>query len=173
MEVAHAAKAAGMGALLIGDNHAVLRCPRTASGRSAVSRRFVQGTHKALDELIHRDLTGVEVAVLMVDGVEFAGETCMAAMVITADGTKIPVGLRHGDTENGTLVTALLADLVARGLDFSGGLLVIIDGAKALASAVKKVFGARAFLGRCQLHYVEAWLCRGSWWRPVRGRVSG
>ncbi|MCP4304417.1 MAG: hypothetical protein GY788_05970 [bacterium] len=64
----------------------------------------------------------------------------------------MPVGLRHGDTGNGTLVTALLADLVDRGLDYSRGLLVIIDGAKALASAVAKVFGARALIGRCQLH---------------------
>ncbi len=88
----------------------------------------------------------------MVDGVDFASETCVVAMVITTDGTKIPVGLRHGDTENGTLVTAVLADLVDRGLDYSGGLLVIIDGAKALASAVKKVSAARALIGRCQLH---------------------
>jgi len=124
----------------------------TGESKSAVSRRFVQGTQKALDELIHRDLSKIEVAVLMVDGVDFAAETCVVAMVITTDGTKIPVGLRHGDTENATLVTALLADLVDRGLDHSEGLLVIIDGAKALAAAVRKVFGARALIGRCQLH---------------------
>ena len=124
----------------------------TGESKSAVSRRFVQGTQRALDELIHRDLSKIEVAVLMVDGVDFAGETCVVAMVITTDGTKIPVGLRHGDTENATLVTALLADLVERGLDYAAGLLVIIDGAKALASAVRKVFGARALIGRCQLH---------------------
>jgi len=140
----------------------------TGESKSAVSRRFVQGTQRALDELIHRDLSKIEVAVLMVDGVDFAGETCVVAMVITSDGTKIPVGLRHGDTENGTLVTALLADLVDRGLDYSGGLLVIIDGAKALASAVKKVFGARALIGRCQLHKarIEDHLPKGD-----RGRV--
>jgi transposase-like protein len=104
----------------------------TASGesKSAVSRRFVRGTQRALDELINRDLGGVEVAVLMVDGVDFAGEMCVVAMVITTDGTKIPVGLRHGDTENATVVKALLADLVERGLDYTGGLLVIVDGAK-------------------------------------------
>ena len=124
----------------------------TGESKSAVSRRFIQGTQKALDQLIHRDLSEVEVAVLMVDGVDFASETCVVAMVITTDGTKIPVGLRHGDTENATLVTALLADLVDRGLDYTAGLLVIIDGAKALASAVRKVFGAYALIGRCQLH---------------------
>jgi transposase-like protein len=117
-----------------------------------VSRRFVQGTRRALDELIHRDLSGLEVAVLMVDGVDFAHESCVVAMVITTDGTKIPVGLRHGDTENKVLVAGLLADLVDRGLDYTGGLLVIIDGAKALATAVRSVFGDLALIGRCQLH---------------------
>lgn len=45
-------------------------------------------------------------------------------------GTKIPVGLPHGDTENATVVKALLADLLERGSGYSGGLLVIIDGPK-------------------------------------------
>jgi transposase-like protein len=126
----------------------------SASGesKSSVSRRFVTGTRAALAELLGRDLSTLEVAVLMVDGVDFANETCVVAMIITTDGTKIPVGLRHGDTENKTLVTAMLADLVDRGLDYSGGLLVVIDGAKALASAVKATFGDLALIARCQLH---------------------
>jgi transposase-like protein len=45
-----------------------------------------------------------------------------------------------------------LADLVARGLDATGGLLVIIDGAKALASVVHRVFGDHALVQRCTLH---------------------
>jgi transposase-like protein len=60
--------------------------------------------------------------------------------------------LRSGDTENKTIVTALLADLVERGLDYSAGLLVVIDGAKALAAGVKSVFGDLALVQRCTLH---------------------
>jgi putative transposase len=120
--------------------------------KSSVSRRFVTGTRKALEELLSRDLGGLEVAVLMIDGVEFAGSCCVVAMVITTDGTKVPVGLRQGDTENATVVKALLADVVDRGLDASGGVLVVIDGAKALSSAVKSVFGDLALIARCQLH---------------------
>jgi transposase-like protein len=125
----------------------------SASGesKSSVSRRLVSGTGKALAELLGRDLSGLEVAVLMVDGVDFADQTYVVAMVITADGVKIPVGLRHGDTENKTLVTTMPADLVSRGLDYSGGLLVVIDGAKALATAVKAIFGEPALIARCQL----------------------
>jgi putative transposase len=124
----------------------------SSTSKSAVSRRFVTGTPKALDELLARDLAALEAAVLMIDGVDFAGQSCVVALLVTADGTKVPVGLRLGDTENKTVATALLADLVERGLDYSRGLLVVIDGAKALASAVDAVFGDLALVQRCQLH---------------------
>ena len=124
----------------------------TSTSKSSVSRRFVTGTRKALDELLGRDLSDLDVAVLMIDGVEFAGQMCVVALIVTADGTKVPVGLRLGDTENTPVVTALLADLVDRGLDASGGLLVVIDGAKALAAGVRSVFGDLAVIQRCQIH---------------------
>ena len=117
-----------------------------------MSRRFVNGTRKALDELLGRDLSGLVPVVLMIDGVDFAGSTCVAALIVCADGTKVPVGLRQGDTENKTLVTALLADLVERGLTYEQGLLVTIDGAKALAAGVRSVFGDHAAVQRCVLH---------------------
>ena len=128
------------------------RAKARSTSKSTVSRRFVSGTKKALDSLLARDLSGLDAAVLMVDGADFAGAMCVVALVVTADGTKVPVGLRLGDTENATVVKALLADLVDRGLDASGGLLVVIDGAKALASAVASVFGDLALVQRCQIH---------------------
>jgi putative transposase len=128
------------------------RSKARSTSKSTVSRRFVSGTKKALDELLARDLSGLDPAVLMIDGADFAGAMCVVALVVTSDGTKVPVGLRLGDTENATVVKALLADLVARGLNASGGLLVVIDGAKALASAVKSVFGDLALVQRCQIH---------------------
>lgn len=128
------------------------RAKARSTSKSAVSRRFVTGTKKALDQLLARDLSGLDAAVLMIDGADFAGAMCVVALVVTTDGTKVPVGLRLGDTENATVVKALLADLVDRGLDYSGGLLVVIDGAKALASAVASVFGDLALVQRCQIH---------------------
>jgi len=127
------------------------RAARSTS-KSSVSRRFVSGTKAALDALLSRDLSGLAPLVLMIDGTDFGGATCVVALIVTVDGTKVPVGLRVGDTENKTVVTALLADLVARGLDTSGGLLVVIDGAKALAAAVTAVFGDAAVIQRCTLH---------------------
>jgi transposase-like protein len=124
----------------------------TSTSRSAISRRFVASTRTALAELLSRDLSGLDVKVLMVDGEHLAERCCVVALAITADGTKVPVGLWDGATENKTVVRALLADLVSRGLDATDGLLVVLDGAKALSAAVREVFGAQAVIQRCTLH---------------------
>jgi putative transposase len=76
------------------------------TGRSSVSRRWKRATEATLAELMARDLSGLEVAAVMVDGIERAGQCCVASLVITTDGTKVPVGLWLGDTENKTVVTA-------------------------------------------------------------------
>jgi putative transposase len=124
----------------------------TATSRSAVSRRFIAATKTALAELLNRDLAPLDIRVLMVDGEHLAEHLAVVALAITADGTKVPVGLWEGSTENATVVKALLADLVARGLDATDGLLVVIDGAKALSAAVQAVFGAQAAIQRCTVH---------------------
>jgi putative transposase len=124
----------------------------TATSRSAVSRRFVAATTEVMDEVLSSDLSALETAVLMIDGLNVAGEMIVVALVITADGTKVPVGLRLGDTENTVVVTDLLADLVARGLRFEHGILAVLDGSKALRRAVAKVFGTHALVQRCTLH---------------------
>lgn len=47
--------------------------PPTGESKSSVSRWFVTGTAKTLDELINRDLSGSKAAVLMIDGVDSRG----------------------------------------------------------------------------------------------------
>jgi len=120
--------------------------------KSAISRRFVRQTETALGELMARELTELDITVLMLDGEHMAGRCVVVALAITADGMKVPVGLWDGSTENKTVVRALLADLVDRGLRFDDGLLVVLDGAKALSAAVREVFGAKALIQRCTLH---------------------
>ena len=124
----------------------------TATSRSAVSRRFVAATREAMAELLAADLSDLEVTVLMIDGLNVAGEMIVVALVIGTDGTKVPVGLRLGDTENAVVVKDLLADLVDRGLRFEHGILAVLDGSKALRKAVAKVFGTHALVQRCTLH---------------------
>ena len=63
---------------------------------------------------------------LLLDGEHMAERCVVVALAITADGTKVPVGLWDGSTENKTVVRALLADLVSRSLAFDDGLLVVL-----------------------------------------------
>jgi putative transposase len=125
----------------------------TASGtsKSAVSRRFVARTERALAELLAADLTGLDLVALMVDGIRVAEHYCVVALGITIDGTKIPLGLVEGATENATVVTDLLTGLHERGLEVTRPILVVIDGAKALRRAVTDVFD-HPVIQRCQLH---------------------
>jgi len=65
---------------------------------------------------------------------------------------KVALGLWQGSTENATVGTALLSDLVERGLDPEQGMLFVIDGSKALRKAIRTVFGERAPVQRCIRH---------------------
>ena len=126
----------------------------TSTSKSSVSRRFVERTEVALAEMLSADLTGLDLMALMVDGVHFAEACCVVALGISADGTKVPLGVVEGATENASVVTDLLVGLRERGLDVTRPTLVVIDGSKALASAVRAVFD-RPAIQRCQLHKVR------------------
>jgi transposase-like protein len=128
----------------------VERAARSTS-RSTVSRTFVERTRRSLDELMSRRLEDVRLAVMMIDGLELQGRTNVVALGITTEGVKIPLGLWEGSTENATVATALLSDLVERGLEPEQGILFVIDGAKALRKAIRSVFG-QAPVHRCIRH---------------------
>ena len=122
-----------------------------STSRSSVSRTFVERTRRSLEELMSRRLDDVRLAVMMIDGLELQGRTNVVALGITTEGVKIPLGLWEGSTENATVATALLSDLVERGLDPEQGILFVIDGAKALRKAIRNVFG-EAPVQRCVRH---------------------
>jgi transposase-like protein len=122
-----------------------------STSKSSVSRTFVERTRRALGELMSRRLDDVRLAVLMLDGLELQGRTNIVALGITTEGVKIPLGLWEGSTENATVATALLSNLVERGLDPEQGILFVIDGAKALRKAIRAVFG-EAPVQRCIRH---------------------
>jgi putative transposase len=122
-----------------------------STSKSSVSRTFIERTRRALGELMSRRLDDVRLAVMMLDGLELQGRTNVVALGITSEGVKIPLGLWEGSTENATVATALLSDLVERGLDPEQGILFVIDGAKALRKATRNVFGEAA-VQRCVRH---------------------
>jgi transposase-like protein len=125
----------------------------TGTSKSAVSRRFVAMTHTALAELLAADLSGLDLVCLLVDGVHFGEHTCVVALGIDIEGTKHPLALVEGATENATLARELLVGLRERGLEVTRPILCVIDGAKALRRAILDVFD-HPVIGRCQQHSV-------------------
>ena len=124
------------------------------TSKSAVSRRFVAMTETALAELLTADLSGLDLVALMVDGVHFAEHLCVVALGIGIDGTKVPLAVVEGSTENATLVTDLCVDLRERGLNVTRPVLAVLDGSKALRRAVLDVFD-HPVIARCQLHKIR------------------
>jgi putative transposase len=123
-----------------------------STSKSAVSREFVSRTRENLVELMSRPLGDLRLAVLMLDGIELKGRCCVVALGIDTDGVKHPLALWDGSTENATVATTLLSNLVERGLDVEQGVLVVLDGAKALRKAVRDVLGVHTPVQRCVRH---------------------
>lgn len=123
-----------------------------STSKSSVSRRLVEITSEALETLMSASIGALDIWALMLDGTIVRGHTVIAALGIDHDGNKHPLGIWEGATENAEVCKSLLTDLVERGLPTGRSLLVVIDGSKALAKAVRDVFGKRAVIQRCQVH---------------------
>src|SRR5665648_979791 len=115
---------------------------------------YLRRSETALGELLSADLSRLDLVALMVDGVHFGDHLCVVALGIGIDGTKHPLGLAEGSTENTTVVTDLLTGLGERGLDTTRPIFVDIDGGKALRAAVERVF-EHPVIQRCQLHKIR------------------
>src|SRR5215211_3957787 len=126
----------------------------SASGtsQSSVSRRFITATAERLAAFRARPLDDQRWLIVFIDGFDFAGHTMIGALGVTAAGTKVPLGVVDGSTENATVVRGLVAGLRDRGLDASEGILFVLDGGKALTKAVRDVFGELAVIARCRVH---------------------
>lgn len=123
-----------------------------SQSKSTISRKFIEKTGFALEAIMNQSLSDMRLVAVMIDGMHTKNCTAVIAMGITTEGRKVPIGLWDGSTENATVVTALLSDLVDRGLDVSQGVLCVIDGAKALKKAITDVFGTKAPIQRCIRH---------------------
>jgi transposase-like protein len=120
--------------------------------KSAISEHFIEASRTKLKEMLERKLDKLKLCALLIDATPFAGQQMVAVLGISQDGRKTILGIRQGATENATVVGELLGDLANRGLDFSEPRLYLLDGGKALSSAVKKYAGESAAIQRCQVH---------------------
>ena len=120
--------------------------------KSTVSQQTIAAAEQALAELLARRLEDQDILVVYIDGLHF-GEYCVIGAVgVDVAGQKTVLGIHEGATENAGACKDLLEDLVARGLDPKRKRLFVIDGSKALRSAINAVFGWHTPVQRCRIH---------------------
>lgn len=120
--------------------------------RSAVSRQIVEASEAEVEALLSRRFDDVKLLVIYIDGLIFGEYTMVGVVGVDRQGYKHVLGIREGATENAAVVTALLEDIVARGVDPKRKMLFVIDGSKALRAAINAVFGADQPVQRCRAH---------------------
>lgn len=126
---------------------------KTGVAKSSVSRAFKRASKKDLDAINGADLASYRFVAILIDGTGVGETTQVVAMGVTDDSQKIPLGLREGDTENASVVKDLLTSIIARGFTLATSrLLAVLDGGKALRSAVKAIWGDAVLIQRCWLH---------------------
>ena len=120
--------------------------------RSAVSRAAIEASEAEVEALLARRFDEFKLLVIYIDGLIFGKYTMIGAVGVDTEGHKHVLGIREGATENATVVTELLEDIVARGLDPKRKMLFVIDGSKALRVAINAVFGTDQPVQRCRAH---------------------
>lgn len=122
------------------------------TSKSSAARHLQSRMRATMKAQLEERLDEVKLAALMIDGIAIGDGTVVVALGVTTEGTKKPLGLWQGSTENATVCTALLQSLFDRGLAVAGPILCVIDGGKGLRKAIQDVFGERGVIQRCQIH---------------------
>lgn len=120
--------------------------------KSAVSRTWIRASAKKLQELKERKLADLDIAAVMIDGLGFGDCTVVVALGIDRAGKKHTLGLWSGATENATVGTELVEDMIRRGLKTDRKILWALDGGKGVRAALERKFGKDLIVQRCQLH---------------------
>lgn len=122
--------------------------------KSSISRKFTEASEKQMKEFAERRFDDKDILIIYIDGIVF-GEFCIIAAVgVDSEGNKCVLGLAQGSTENAAVVKDLLFDIIERGIDPKRKRLFVIDGSKALRSAIDSVFGRGNSVQRCRKHKV-------------------
>lgn len=130
-------------------------CEAVGVSKSSVSREFIQASEEAYRTLCERRFDELDLLVIYVDGMVFGEQHVIGAVGIDRAGYKHVLGIAQGATENGAVVTALLENLVERGVRPGVKRLFVIDGSKALRQAIERVYGANNLVQRCRIHKVR------------------
>lgn len=120
--------------------------------KSSISREAIAAGAKQLEEFLARRWDQVELLVIYIDGMRFAEHHVLSAVGVDSGGQKHVLGIQLGATENAAAVKDLLVHLRDQGLKTDRKYLFVIDGAKALRTAITEVFGAEQPVQRCRTH---------------------
>ena len=120
--------------------------------RSAVSREAIEASEAALERLLERRFDDVDLLIIYIDGMHFGEQCVLAAVGVDVEGHKHVLALREGATENAEVAKDLLEHLVSHGINPERRRLLVIDGSKALRTAINAVFGAETPVQRCRNH---------------------
>jgi len=78
----------------------------------AVSRHMAEASEA--EALLMRRFDGLKLLIIYVDGLVFSDYTMIGAVGVDTEGRKHVLGILEGATENSTVVTELLEDIMAR-----------------------------------------------------------
>ena len=120
--------------------------------KSSVSRQIIEASEAEVETLLGRRFDELKLVVIYIDGMVFGDHVMIGAVGVDAEGHKHVLAIREGATENATVVKELLEDLVARGVNPDQKRLFVIDGSKALRTAINAVFGCQHPVQRCRAH---------------------
>jgi putative transposase len=123
--------------------------------RSSVSRQAMEASAEQLQALREKRWDTNEILVIYIDGQRFGAHHILSAVGVDREGRKHILGLAAGATENAAAVKRLLIHLRDQGLPTDRTYLFVIDGAKALRTAIEEVFGTAQHVQRCRNHKIR------------------
>jgi transposase-like protein len=132
----------------------------TGTSKGTVAKAWKVRSNELLTAFRARDLTGIDVLAMYIDGIFLGNERCVVvAMVIDVNGFKHLLDFEEGSSESAEVVDGLLARIAARGLAVGRErrVLVLRDGSAAIAKAVSH-FWPDAVQQECLVH-VERVVC--------------
>lgn len=119
---------------------------------SSISNRIVEATSREVRELLHRDLSGVDLFSVVLDTIHRGGIAFIVAVGVDVFGKKWVLGFWEGATENHVICQALFSELESRGLRLSSGLLFVTDGGSGICKGLSDRYGEDLIHQRCTVH---------------------
>lgn len=130
-------------------------CECAGVSKSSISRHFVLSSEEECKKLVERRFDDIRMLVIYIDGIVVAEHSVIAAVGIDEAGYKHVLGIADGATENAVVVKDLLESMVERGVKPGVKRLFVLDGSKALRSAIDAVYGHDNPVQRCRPHKVR------------------